>query len=48
MQEAWTKFRADEEWKEIKRLTSAQFGGLVGEIEDRVLHMTNYSKPLSL
>lgn len=34
---AWSKFMADEEWKEIKRLTSAQHGDMVGEIEDRVL-----------
>jgi len=37
MRNAWEKFRADEEWQEIKRLTSAQHGDLVGEIEDRVL-----------
>jgi heme-degrading monooxygenase HmoA len=37
MKSAWTKFMADEEWKEIKRVTSAQHGDLVGEIEDRVL-----------
>jgi hypothetical protein len=33
---------ADDEWKEIKRLTSAQHGDLVGAIEDRVLHPTDY------
>jgi heme-degrading monooxygenase HmoA len=38
---AWAKFRADEEWKEIKRVTSAQHGDLVGAIEDRVLVPTN-------
>ncbi|NOH02731.1 MAG: NIPSNAP family containing protein [Chloroflexi bacterium] len=37
MRSAWEKFRADEEWKEIKRLTSAQHGDLFGEIEDRVV-----------
>jgi heme-degrading monooxygenase HmoA len=37
MRSAWEKFRADEEWKEIKRVSSAQHGDLVGEIEDRVL-----------
>ena len=36
MREAWTKFMADEEWKEIKRVTSARHGDMVGEIEDRV------------
>jgi heme-degrading monooxygenase HmoA len=43
MRSAWSKFMADEEWKEIKRLTSAQHGDLVGEIEDRVLVLTKYS-----
>jgi heme-degrading monooxygenase HmoA len=40
---AWTKFRADEEWNDIKRVTSAAHGDLVGEIEDRVLKPTAYS-----
>jgi len=43
MRGAWTRFMADEEWKEIKRLTSAQYGDLVGKIEDRVLRLTAYS-----
>jgi heme-degrading monooxygenase HmoA len=43
MREAWTRFMADEEWKEIKRLSSAQHGDLVGEIEDRVLSEPDYS-----
>jgi hypothetical protein len=42
---AWQKFMADEEWKEIKRVTSAQHGDLVGEIQDRVLCQTDYSPP---
>src|SRR5688500_8026786 len=45
MREAWRRFLADEEWKEIKRVTSAQHGDLVGEIEDRVLALTDYSPP---
>jgi heme-degrading monooxygenase HmoA len=40
---AWTAFRADEEWREIKRLTSAEHGDLVGVIEDRLLISTSYS-----
>lgn len=40
---AWAKFMADEEWKEIKRVTRAEHGDLVGEIEDRVLVPTDYS-----
>jgi heme-degrading monooxygenase HmoA len=43
MRSAWTRFMADQEWKEIKRVTSAQHGDLVGEIEDRVLVLMNYS-----
>jgi heme-degrading monooxygenase HmoA len=43
MRAAWSRFRADEEWKEIKRITSAQHGDLVGEIEERVLVLTDYS-----
>lgn len=44
---AWAKFMADEEWKEIKRVTSAQHGALVGEIEDRTLLPTAYSPVLA-
>jgi hypothetical protein len=40
---AWDRFMADEEWKEIKRVTGAQHGSLVGEIEDRLLVLTPYS-----
>lgn len=40
---AWARFMADEEWKEIKRVTSAQHGTLVGEIEDRTLLPTSES-----
>ena len=43
MRSAWDKFMADQEWKEIKRITSAQHGDLVGAIEDRVLTITDYS-----
>lgn len=46
MRNAWARFMADEEWKEIKRLTSAKHGDLVGAIEDRVLALTNYSPSL--
>ncbi|HEY6957436.1 MAG TPA: NIPSNAP family protein [Candidatus Limnocylindria bacterium] len=34
---AWRAFRADEEWTEIKRVTAAKHGDLVGEIQDRTL-----------
>jgi heme-degrading monooxygenase HmoA len=39
----WNAFMADEEWKDIKRVTAAEHGDLVGEIEDRVLVPTVYS-----
>jgi hypothetical protein len=40
---AWAAFMADEEWHEIKRVTGAEHGKLVGTIEDRVLVPTRYS-----
>ena len=40
---AWREFLADLEWKEIKRVTNAEQGDLVGGIEDRVLTSTAYS-----
>jgi heme-degrading monooxygenase HmoA len=43
---AWARFMASDEWKEIKRVTSAQYGDLVGEIRDRTLIPTDYSPPL--
>ena len=43
---AWARFMASEEWKEIKRVTSAAHGTLVGEIEDRLLMPTEYSPAL--
>ena len=36
---------ADEEWKEIKRVTNAAHGDLVGQIEDRVLTPAPYALP---
>ena len=43
LREAWSRFMADEEWKEIKRITSARHGDLVGEIEERILTSVPYS-----
>ncbi|MPY89959.1 MAG: NIPSNAP family containing protein [Luteitalea sp.] len=43
LKDRWSKFMADEEWAEIKRETGAKHGTLVGSIQDRVLHMTDYS-----
>ena len=42
MRRAWDEFRADEEWKKIKKTTNAQHGDLVGVIEERTLIPTNY------
>ncbi|MFO7167943.1 MAG: NIPSNAP family protein [Chloroflexota bacterium] len=46
LRSAWDAFRADEEWAEIKRVTNAEHGDLVGAIEDRVLVPVDYSPPL--
>lgn len=43
MRTAWAAFRADEEWAEIKRVTGAAHGDLVGTIEDRMLVPTDYA-----
>ncbi len=43
MNDTWERFRADEEWKNIKKMTNTKYGDLVGAIEDRTLTPTNYS-----
>jgi len=43
MKRGWDAFMADAEWAEIKRVTSAAHGRLVGSIEDRALILTDYS-----
>ena len=43
MRSAWTAFLADEEWKEIKRVTAARHGDLVGEISEWTLTPTDYT-----
>ncbi|EHM02165.1 NIPSNAP family protein [Acetobacteraceae bacterium AT-5844] len=47
MKAAWASFMADEEWAEIKRVTGAANGRLVGGIEDRTLVPTAFSPPLA-
>jgi hypothetical protein len=47
MRRAWDAFMADAEWTEIKKVTSAAHGRLVGAIEDRVLTLTEYSPSFS-
>lgn len=39
----WAKFMADPEWADIKKRTAAVHGRLVGEIEDRILEVRDYS-----
>jgi heme-degrading monooxygenase HmoA len=43
MKAAWATFMADPEWAEIKRVTGAQHGRMVGAIQDRTLRLTDYS-----
>ncbi|UPJ52428.1 NIPSNAP family protein [Bradyrhizobium sp. 200] len=40
---AWSAFMADAEWSDIKRVTHAEHGLMVGQIEDRLLAPTDYS-----
>ena len=42
MRDAWDRFRADDEWKGIKRVTNAKHGDLVGVIQEKTLLPTNY------
>jgi NIPSNAP protein len=43
MKDRWSKFMADQEWKDIKKETAAKYGKLVGEVQDRTLSLTAYS-----
>lgn len=43
MNESWTKFKADEEWKEIKKKTAEKYGDLVGSIQEKTLTLKDYS-----
>ncbi len=45
---AWAAFMADAEWFEIKRVTHAEHGLMVGQIEDRLLVPVDYSPSRSL
>ena len=47
MKDRWAKFMADPEWSAIKKETSAKYGALVGEIQDRTLQLTPYSPRLA-
>jgi hypothetical protein len=43
MKDRWKQFLADQEWKDIKKESAAKHGQLVGEIQERTLHLTSYS-----
>jgi hypothetical protein len=43
MTDRWTKFMADQEWADIKKETAKVHGRLVGDIQDRVLQLKDYS-----
>jgi len=46
MTDRWSRFMADQEWSDIKKESAAKHGAMVGGIQDRVLHMTDYSPRL--
>ncbi|GHN00649.1 hypothetical protein WSM22_21380 [Cytophagales bacterium WSM2-2] len=48
LDDSWAKFKADKEWIEIKKQMAAKHGELVGEIQDRVLYLKDYSPSKSL
>lgn len=41
--QAWAAFMADQEWKDIKAVSGAEHGQLVGAIRDEMLVPTAYS-----
>jgi hypothetical protein len=43
MTDRWAKFMADQEWANIKKETAKVHGRLVGDIQDRVLQLNDYS-----
>lgn len=48
MSAAWKRFRANEEWVEIRRVTDEQHGSLVGAVSNKVLTPTDYSKSIEV
>lgn len=46
MEARWASFMADQEWSDIKRRTTAEHGTLVGDIQSRVIRLTEYSRAL--
>lgn len=48
MKGQWKKFMADQDWKDIKKVTGKKHGRFVNGIEDRKLVLTDYSPRGSL
>lgn len=46
MKAGWEAFMADEQWKEIKRVTAAEHGDFVLSIEDIKLEAVPFSNPI--
>jgi hypothetical protein len=46
MHASWEAFLADQEWSSVKERTTAEHGQLVGEIQSRLLTLTDYSRSL--
>jgi heme-degrading monooxygenase HmoA len=45
--QAWKKFLADEQWIAIKKASTAKYGDLVDDVQDRSLDMLPYTPPPS-
>lgn len=43
LKQGWEKFMSDQEWKDIKKATSAKYGSFVENISDRTLILQDYS-----
>lgn len=46
MTDRWARFMADQEWSDIKEESAEKHGAMLGESQDRVLHLTEYSPRL--
>ncbi|WJM91890.1 MULTISPECIES: NIPSNAP family protein [Pseudomonas fluorescens group] len=43
MRQGWEKLMADQEWSAIKAKSAAEHGAMVGEIQEKVMTLTDYS-----
>lgn len=43
MRQAWANLMADQEWSAIKEKSAAEHGAMVGEIQEKVMALTDYS-----